>query len=510
MSNSGAVAPFPVIHIAIADQTVRVNGRLVDAGEDLDLHRVAVHAVARDVAQELDRPVRAIATADGNTTRLVIHPDGSATDIESITSQDAATDESDAQAASIAALEASLDTVQGEVDASSPFTPPRGVQLVTGHDEAANVVAHVHIAPVSVFPLLNAVPAAPSVRAAETVAPAPVTSDKADVVADVRTTDPALEDDGGRTLNDLLAGRPAPRPGPATIGWRGLAVSLSGGLIRLDPGPAEMAHRVAITSVQRSLDGPKTIVIVNPKGGAYKTTASLLIAATFGIHRGGYTLAWDNNETRGTLGWRANPGRHTNTAVDLLRDLDRFAGNDSARVGDLDNYVRGQGSAQFDVLASDEDATATASIDAAAFDHLHRCLARFYRVIVVDTGNNMRASNWAAAVAAADQLVIISSVKEDTAQSAAWLLDGLRSSSGSRRAVKQAVTVLASTSTSPSHTDLELSARLHDHFSTLTRAVVDVPHDPALHGGGPIDYDTLSPASRAAWLRVTAAIADGL
>jgi len=271
-----------------------------------------------------------------------------------------------------------------------------------------------------------------------------------------------------------------------------------------------MAHRVAITSVQRSLDGPKTIVVVNPKGGAYKTTASLLIAATFGIHRGGYTLAWDNNETRGTLGWRANPGRHTNTAVDLLRDLGRFAGNDSARVGDLDNYVRGQGSAQFDVLASDEDATATASIDAAAFDNLHRCLARFYRVIIVDTGNNMRASNWQAAVAAADQLVIISSVKEDTAQSAAWLLDGLRSSSGSRRAVKQAVTVLASTSTSPSHTDLELSARLHDHFSTLTRAVVDVPHDPALHGGGPIDYDTLSPASRAAWLRVTAAIADGL
>ena len=249
--------------------------------------------------------------------------------------------------------------------------------------------------------------------------------------------------------------------------------------------------------------------MVNPKGGAHKTTASLLIAATFGIHRGGYTLAWDNNETRGTMGWRANPVRHTNTAVDLLRDLDRFAVT-SARVGDLDNYVRSQGSAQFDVLASDEDAESSALIDADAFGQLHHTLSRFYRVIVVDTGNNMRATNWQAAVAAADQLVIISTVKEDTAQSAAWLLDGLRSSIGSRRAVKQAITVLTTTSTSPSATDIALSARLHDHFSRRTRAVVDVPYDPALQDGGPIDYDALSPASRAAWLRVTAAIADGL
>jgi MinD-like ATPase involved in chromosome partitioning or flagellar assembly len=261
--------------------------------------------------------------------------------------------------------------------------------------------------------------------------------------------------------------------------------------------------------VQRSLNGPKTIVVVNPKGGAHKTTASLLIAATFGLHRGGYTLAWDNNETRGTMGWRANPARHTNTAVNLLHDLERFAVT-SARVGDLDNYVRSQGSAQFDVLASDEDAESSALIDADAFHRLHTTLSRFYRVIVVDTGNNMRATNWQAAVAAADQLVIISTVKEDTAQSASWLLDGLRSSNGSRRAVKQAVTVLTTTSTSPSAGDVALSARLHDHFSRRTRAVVDVPYDAALQGGGPIDYDALSPASRAAWLRVSAAIADGL
>jgi len=308
------------------------------------------------------------------------------------------------------------------------------------------------------------------------------------------------------TLADLIAARPHASTGPAQQGWQATVRRLTGGLITAAPGPAELAHRAAVESVQRSLDGPKTIVVVNPKGGGTKTTATMLLAATFGIRRGGYTLAWDNNETRGTLGWRAKPARHTNTAVDLLRDLDRFTHASTARVGDLDNYVRSQGSAQFDVLASDEDAASAASVDAEAFNDLHRTLSRFYRLLVVDTGNNMRASNWQAAIAAADQLVIVSTVREDTAQSAAWLIDALRAT-GHEDLVDQAITVL----TAPARTaDQVLTQRLHKHFGQLTRAVLDVPHDPALVPGGPITYDALARTTREAWLRVSAAVADGL
>ncbi len=308
------------------------------------------------------------------------------------------------------------------------------------------------------------------------------------------------------TLSSLLAARPVETGGPATQGWQAAIRRLTGGLISPRPNPAEQQQRTNIAAVQRSLRGPRTVVVVNPKGGAHKTTATLLISATFGIHRGGYTLAWDNNETRGTLGWRANQARHTNTAVDLLRDLDRFDPSRGARVGDLDNYVRSQGSAQFDVLASDEDAASAASIDTEAFLSLHRTLSRFYRVIVVDTGNNMRAGNWQAAIDRADQLVIVSTVREDTAQSAAWLIDALRAA-GRHEAVRNAVTVLAA----PGR-DLDggLSDRLHSHFSQLTRAVLDVPHDEVLVPGGPLNIATLSPASRTAWLRVTATIAEGL
>lgn len=308
------------------------------------------------------------------------------------------------------------------------------------------------------------------------------------------------------TLDDFLQSRPPAPVGPATMGWQAVVRRLTAGLVSPRPSQFELAHRSAIERVQRSLRGPRTVVVINPKGGAHKTTATLLLAATFGTHRGGSTLAWDNNETRGTLGWRAQPARHQNTAVDLLRDLDRFNDVRNARVGDLDNYTRLQGSTQFDVLASDEDAAASSTIDAAAFNELHATLSRFYRVIVVDTGNNMRASNWEAAVAAADQLVIVSTVREDTAASAAWLVDGL-TEKGHEAKVRQAVTVLASPA---KVADPQLHDRLHSHFNSLTRVVLDVPHDPALVDGGTLNFDALSAETREAWLQVTATVADGL
>lgn len=335
----------------------------------------------------------------------------------------------------------------------------------------------------------------------------PVEAPRARAAAAAAAPQPMTRAEARRpTLDDLLQSRPPAPLGPATMGWQGVVRRVTAGLVSPRPSEFELSHRSAIERVQRSLRGPRTVVVINPKGGAHKTTATLLLAATFGTHRGGSTLAWDNNETRGTLGWRAQPARHQNTAVDLLRDLDRFNDVRNAKVGDLDNFTRSQGSTQFDVLASDEDAAASSTIDARAFNELHATLSRFYRVIVVDTGNNMRASNWEAAVAAADQLVIVSTLREDTAASAAWLVDGLYEK-GHEAKIREAVTVLASPTKVP---DAQLHTRLHSHFNSLTRAVLDVPHDPALVDGGTLNFDALAAETRGAWLQVTATVADGL
>ena len=309
------------------------------------------------------------------------------------------------------------------------------------------------------------------------------------------------------TLDDLLAARhPAAAGGPAEHGWQAGIRRITFGAVSPGPGRDERRRRIAAASVRRTLDGPKTIVVINPKGGAHKTTATMLLAATFGLQRGGYTLAWDNNETRGTLGWRSSHADHTRTAVDLLNALPALGPAGAVRIGDLDGFVRTQPTEQFDVLASDENSASASSVDADSFTSLHQVLSRFYRVLVIDTGNNMRASNWQAAVAAADQIVVVSTVREDTAQSAAWALDALRAT-GHDEAVRRAVTVL---SAPEPKVDKDLQKRLRSHFGALTRAVVDVPHDKSLVSGGPIDYDSLSTTTRDAWLRVTAVVADGL
>ncbi|MBF4457619.1 MinD/ParA family ATP-binding protein [Pseudoclavibacter sp. VKM Ac-2867] len=313
-------------------------------------------------------------------------------------------------------------------------------------------------------------------------------------------------DTSAPTLADLLADKQAAPEAPAQQGWRSALRLGTGGLIKLGPGEAERVKRDEIRRVQRQFDGSRTVVVMNPKGGAHKTTATLMIAATFGEIRGGYTLAWDNNETRGTLGWRSHAGNHRNTAVDFLRQLPRFEVSGGATIADVDRFVRPQGDAQFDVLASDDDAASAAIIDAEAFSRMHRTLSRFYRVLVVDTGNNMRASNWEAALDVADQLVIVSTAREDTAASAAWLADGLRER-GFGEKLENAVTILSSPSAKE---DQALTERLHHHFERLTRAVVEVPYDHAFVGGGELSVSSLKPATRDAWRTATAAIAERL
>ncbi|MGU3645121.1 MinD/ParA family protein [Microbacterium sp. C23T] len=362
------------------------------------------------------------------------------------------------------------------------------------YDEALEEAA-VEAAPA---PAPAPVPAAAPVAALPVTAPTPVPA--------VPSLAPVAEEIARPTVQDLLDSRGGGGRPRATTGWQGAVRRATGGLISPAPGRVESSRLDREKRVQRRLDAPRTIVVLNPKGGAHKTTSTLLLAATFGTLRGGATLAWDNNETRGTLGWRAQHAPHHRTAVDLLEDLDEASNFRGSSLAALDHYVRTQVDARFDVLASDEDAAASSTIDAAAFDRLHALLRRYYRLMIVDTGNNMRASNWVAAVAAADQLVIVSTVREDTAASAAWLLDGLREK-GFGRKIDEAVTVLTAPSSRP---DRKLESRLSQHFEQVTSAVVNAPFDPSLVDGGPIDFDALSPETRDAWLTVAATVADRL
>ncbi|WP_240938037.1 hypothetical protein [Nocardioides sp. JQ2195] len=294
--------------------------------------------------------------------------------------------------------------------------------------------------------------------------------------------------------------------GPATWGWRGVIRRMTFGLVKPKMGKAERAFREARATVQRSFSGPRTIVFANPKGGAAKTTSVLAAGYIFGTVRGGGVVAWDNNETRGTLGIRGEPANHQNTTRELLDDLERFQDVYESRIGDLGAFVRSQGDAHFDVLASDERADVTGTIKASDFGAVHRLLERFYHLILIDTGNNLRAENWLAAAQTADLIVVTCTVREDTGYSGLWMLDAL-ADAGHTQIKEKTITVLADPSPS---VDAQLAKDLTDVYAQRTRAVFRIPYDPALVAGSVVQYGQLSQDTRDAWLKACAAMAEAL
>ncbi len=528
----------PTVHYTSSTVAqIHVSGEIdeVFASTEEGLRGRVVEAI-RLLAASAGEPVTAMVVDGEVRWPLIVHPDGSFIEATAL----AETEDGEPASAPRPLRTGEVPVVTGG-PAPEPAAEPEGdlTADVAGSDETRDEAAVVMDAPEAPEPEAVAaetpaaqfaqVPAVPAPEAPPVEAPAAGTPgvetpapEASTPAAPLRSTTPrtatARRDtvrEGVRrdpvqrmtpTVEDLLGSR-ADRIKPrATEGWQGAIRRATGGAVSPRPGKAEQSRLDRERLVQRRLDGPRTIVILNPKGGAHKTTSTLLLAATFGTQRGGATLAWDNNETRGTLGWRAQNAPHHRTAVDLLEHLDSFAEPSQASLAALDTYVRTQVDARFDVLASDEDAAASSSIDAAAFDRLHGVLSRYYRLLIVDTGNNMRASNWVAAVSAADQLVIVSTVREDTAASAAWLLDGLREK-GFDQKIDEAVTILAAPSAKP---DRKLAERLERHFAQVTADVVHVPFDAALVDGGPIDFDALSPETRDAWLTVAASIAQRL
>lgn len=84
----GTVVPsHPLVEIEVTSEAVTVDGVVVDRGSaglpDTSVAKhLGVHAAARQVAQPLGRPVRATLRCGAEDKRLVIHPDGSVSEVE--------------------------------------------------------------------------------------------------------------------------------------------------------------------------------------------------------------------------------------------------------------------------------------------------------------------------------------------------------------------------------------------------------------------------------------------
>jgi hypothetical protein len=217
-------------------------------------------------------------------------------------------------------------------------------------------------------------------------------------------------------------------------------------------------------------------------------------------------LAWDNNDTRGTLGWRTEQGRYDATVQDLLPAAAGLLAPD-AGVSDIVRYVHHQPDDRYDVLRSNPRLLANRQrITYAEFDLLLEVAERFYRIVVFDSGNDESADRWLRMIDCSDQLIVPTLAAAESAESGALLLDELRVRDERSRilADRAVVIVTQAERTAASAVDHIVAGFLPD-----VRAVHRIPFDAALKSG-PLRFDALRAQTKDAWLRAAASVAGGL
>jgi MinD-like ATPase involved in chromosome partitioning or flagellar assembly len=287
------------------------------------------------------------------------------------------------------------------------------------------------------------------------------------------------------------------RPPPSAVG----SAPVVGAIEWRTKADTSLNERI-IQGLRQDLGGPKVIAFANPKGGVHKTTATVLAAATIGSVRGRGVVAWDDNELRGTLGLRAGSARHARNIRHLVTELaevESYSGDEL--LTRLDDFLRHASDGSYDVLAGEEDPRFARKLDPPIVRRVLELMRRTHDVICVDTGNNVESSNWQTVLQMADQLVITSVPREDSAFSADWMLDILVEA-GMEELVANAVTLFSCPTPRPSPMINDLAR----HFATRTRAVTVVPYDQALEHGASIEYRLLQPATRQAWLEAAGVI----
>ncbi len=476
--NPTEVLAFPKIQAIVRDNgtaevVVAGNSRTVAPAGSLQQLRESALALVVGEAKTLNRPVRVVIDDPEGHGELIVSPDGSK---ESVS-----------------------------------YTPKHARR----RSEAPTTTA----APAAAG-VIDTVPAGPAQQQAadttpkrEAAAPLGTTATTGTTMTPTTAAVPAVEEaPTRRSLKETSFLVSAPVLEPATRGWRGTLTRLG---FRMDPSAQEMAEREDIRTVSQHWPGPRTIAVVNRKGGANKTPTVVMLSAILARYSGAATIAWDNNESQGTLGWRTEQGAHENSVLDLI-DSSQTLLSPSTNAAEIARFVHHQTADKFDVLRSDENEEGDHEVTAEEVDIAHQVLTRYYRLVVMDSGNTARAANWRRMIDHTNQLVVPVTAIEDRAEAARLTLQTLESRGGHDAELARGAVVIVSESTDAKRSmsgealkrAKDEAQRIADGFAPYVRAVVRIPYDPALVNG-PIRYEALQPATQRAWLAAAAAVASG-
>ena len=478
MSTTTEAATWPRVEATLhEDGTAEVSiGGSVQTinAQNVDEARPQVVALIAQRAAQLGRPLRALTRDPEGEWPIIIHGDG---------------------------------TVAEDVGAAARPRPPAEPQVIA-RTEPSPPAAPAHeltvppVEPPAPEPVGHPVATEPEATEAETSAHSRgwvrSAAEQAEELSHLSTSYPTRRERRQSFLTQEQAEEPAAQ------GWRGLLTRAG---LRLSPSEAERAERADIAAVSQHWPGPRTIAIVNSKGGAGKTPSTVLLAAVFARYGGAGVLTWDNNQTRGTLGWRTEQGPHDATLLELLPQVERLL-SPSAQAADLARFVHHQTRDRFDVLRSKPTALAHEQrVEPEDVDAIHAVASKYYRLVFIDSGNDESGPMWLRMIDRTDQLVVATTTRDDHAEAGALLLEALSDrDERSARLAEQAVVVVTQADSKAPPADV---ARVADCYRAIAREAVTVPFDPAMVDGL-LRYGSRRPGTQRAWLAAAAAVARGL
>ena len=301
------------------------------------------------------------------------------------------------------------------------------------------------------------------------------------------------------TADRLLDRSQLAKPEPEGA-WRHLVYSMTGKRINLGDSKRARARKALTAQIAAPLTGGSRFVpILSRKGGVGKTTVTALLGMALADARDDRVIAVDANPDRGTLAERI-ARQTTKTVRDLVRARDDIRG-----YNDISDIVA-RDETRLDVLASDSDPRVSEAFSDDDYRAVADVTARYYSLVLTDTGTGIVHSVMGATLDLADQLIIVAGLSVDEAKLASETLTWLETNGYAQQA-QNAIVVLNQASVG---TPLVHRNELESHFRTRVREVVSIPYDTMIATGSAISFRDLQPETRDAARKLAAKVIDAL
>ena len=245
------------------------------------------------------------------------------------------------------------------------------------------------------------------------------------------------------------------------------------------------------------LDRCVTVAVVSPKGGVGKTTVTALLGSLLAYLRRDRVVAVETNPDWGSLGRRLVPGHRV--------FIDELLGGPLG-VGELvptalDGQL-GRGPCGLMVAPAPTDPRRSATLDEQAYRTLFERLGALVGMVVADCGTGLLDPPARAALACADQLVLVCDDEPDTAS--------LVAEAANATLAAQSTPIVLAVNNLSSRSRIDIAAL--EREIPFARGVAVIPHDEraadALHGSR-FEWDHAPVGWRTAVRELAALLASG-